>query len=85
VADDQAPPSTYRRSTVPAKEETIMNTQHPSKRGSALMALPPAIVVELAAIAVNIGGAVSGTAAFLALFAACHQVRLARWRRHEPA
>jgi uncharacterized protein involved in response to NO len=62
-----------------------MNTQHPSKRGSALMAVAPAIVVELAAIAVNMGGAVTATAAFLALFAACHQVRLARWRRHETA
>lgn len=62
-----------------------MNTQHPSKRGSAVIALAPAVVVELAAIAVNIGGAVTATAAFLGLFAACHQVRLARWRGHETA
>jgi hypothetical protein len=60
-----------------------MNT-HPTKRGSALIALPAALVVEVAAIAVNVGGAVTAGAAFLVLFAACHQIRLAR-RRRQPA
>ena len=58
-----------------------MHTQQPAKRRSALVALPPAIVIEIAAIAVNLGGAVTATLAFLLCFAACHQVRLARWRR----
>jgi hypothetical protein len=66
-------------------KENRMTTHRPRKRGSALAALPAAIAVELAAIAVNIGGAVTATLAFIALFAACHQIRLARWRRHQPA
>jgi hypothetical protein len=62
-----------------------MTLQQPRKRGSALAALPPAIAVELAAVTVNVGGAVSATLAFVVLFGACHQIRLARWRRHQPA
>jgi len=57
-----------------------MNMQHPAKRRSALVALPPAIAIEIAAISVNMGGAVSATLAFLLCFGACHGVRLARWR-----
>jgi hypothetical protein len=62
-----------------------MTIQRPRKLRSALAALPPAIAVELLAITVNIGGAVSATLAFLVMFGACHQIRLARWRRHQPA
>jgi hypothetical protein len=58
-----------------------MNTQQPGKRRSALVALPPAIVIEIGAIAVNVGGAATATLAFLICFAACHQIRLARWHR----
>lgn len=57
-----------------------MNTQRPAKRLSALVALPPAIVIEIAAISVNVGGAVTATLAFLLCFGICHQVRLTRWR-----
>ncbi|HEX5261334.1 MAG TPA: hypothetical protein VFW18_07635 [Gaiellales bacterium] len=57
-----------------------MNMQQPAKRLSALAALPPAIVIEIAAVAVNVGGAATATLAFLLCFAVCHQVRLARWR-----
>ena len=62
-----------------------MNTQHPSKRRSALTAVPLAITVEVGAILVNVGGAVSAAAAFLVLFGMCHQIRLLRWRRQQPA
>jgi hypothetical protein len=62
-----------------------MNSQHPSKRRSALIALPAAIVVEIGAIAIGAGGAVTAAAAFALLFGACHQIRLTRWRRHQPA
>jgi len=62
-----------------------MNTHHPTKRRSALVALPPAIMVEIGAIAIGVGGAVSAAAAFALLFGACHQIRLTRWRRHQPA
>lgn len=58
-----------------------MSTQQPAKRHSALVAAPLAIVIEIAAITANVGGAVSATLAFLICFAVCHQVRLARWRR----
>jgi hypothetical protein len=57
-----------------------MSTQAPDKRRSALAALPPAIAIELAAIAVNVGGAVTATLAFLLCFGVCHGIRLARWR-----
>ena len=62
-----------------------MSDQHPSKRRSALVALPAAIVAEIAAIAVGAGGAVSAAAGFVLLFAACHHIRITRWRRHQPA
>lgn len=58
-----------------------MRAQQPTKRRSALVAVPPAIVIEIAAITVNIGGAVTATLAFLLCFVLCHQIRLARWRR----
>jgi hypothetical protein len=44
------------------------------------VAVAPAIGIEIAAISVNAGGAVSATLGFLVCFAACHQIRLARWR-----
>ena len=62
-----------------------MNTQQPAKRISAMAALPLAIIVEAGAIAVNVGGAVTATLAFLVCFGVCHQLRLARWRRHRTA
>ena len=62
-----------------------MNTQPPAKRISAVAALPLAIIVEAGAIAVNVGGAVTATLAFLVCFGVCHQLRLARWRRHRTA
>jgi len=62
-----------------------MNTQQPAKRLSAVAALPLAIIVEAGAIAVNVGGAVTATLAFLVCFGVCHQLRLARWRRHRTA
>ena len=62
-----------------------MDTQQPSKRRSALVALPPAIAVEIGAIVVNVGGAVSAALAFLLVFGVCHQIRLMRWRRGQPA
>lgn len=62
-----------------------MSVQYPSKRRSALVALPGAMVAEVAAIAAGAGGAVSAVAAFVLVFAACHQIRLTRWRRHQPA
>jgi|KBSMisStaDraftv2_1062788.scaffolds.fasta_scaffold1063331_1 hypothetical protein len=62
-----------------------MNTQQPAKRISAVAALPLAIIVEAGAIAVNVGGAVTATLAFLVCFGVCHQLRLARWRRHRTA
>lgn len=61
-----------------------MTTQHPTKRRSALVALPPAIIIEIAAISVNVGGAVTATLAFLLCFGVCHQIRLTR-SRHRPA
>jgi hypothetical protein len=67
-------------SSTSLEKETAMNTQHPAKRRSALAALPPAIAIELAAIAANVGGAVSALLAFLLCFGACHGIRLARWR-----
>jgi hypothetical protein len=57
-----------------------MNTDAPAKRRSALAALPLAIAIELAAVALDVGGAVTATLAFLLCFAVCHQIRLARWR-----
>jgi hypothetical protein len=48
-------------------------------------ALPLAIIVEAGAIAVNVGGAVTAILAFLLCFGVCHQIRLARWRRHRTA
>jgi|tagenome__1003787_1003787.scaffolds.fasta_scaffold16896826_2 hypothetical protein len=57
-----------------------MNTQHPAKLLSALAALPPAVVIEIAAIVLNVGGLATATLAFLLCFGACHQIRLARWR-----
>jgi len=62
-----------------------MNTQQPAKSISAVAALPLAIIVEAGAIAVNVGGAVTATLAFLVCFGVCHQLRLARWRRHRTA
>lgn len=62
-----------------------MDIQHPSKRRSALVALLPAIAVEILAIFTNVGGAVSAVLAFLVLFGVCHQIRLMRWRRGQPA
>jgi hypothetical protein len=62
------------------RKDTAMTTQHPAKRRSALVAVAPAIGIEIAAISVNAGGAVSATLGFLVCFAACHQIRLARWR-----
>ena len=59
-----------------------MSAQQPTKRLSALVALPPAIILEIAAIAVNVGGAVTATFAFLLCFGVCHQIRLARWRQN---
>jgi len=59
-----------------------MNTQQPAKRISAVAALPLAIIVEAGAIAVNVGGAVTATLAFLVCFGVCHQIRLARWRQN---
>jgi hypothetical protein len=62
-----------------------MNTHEPSKRRSALVAMPPAIALEIGAIFANVGGAVSAALAFLVLFGLCHQIRLLRWRRQQPA
>lgn len=62
-----------------------MNTHQPHKRRSALAALPLAIAVEIGAILVGVGGAVSAAAAFLVVFGVCHQIRLMRWRRQQPA
>ncbi|HEX5250164.1 MAG TPA: hypothetical protein VFW14_10905 [Gaiellales bacterium] len=62
-----------------------MNTHQPRKRRSALAALPLAIAVEIGAILVDVGGAVSAAAAFLVVFGVCHQIRLMRWRRQQPA
>lgn len=62
-----------------------MNTPQPSKRRSALAAIPLAIAVETAAILVDVGGAVSAAVAFLVAFGLCHQIRLMRWRRQQPA
>ena len=59
-----------------------MDSRQPTKRLSAAAALPLAIIVEAGAIAVNLGGAVTATLAFLLCFGVCHQIRLARWRRH---
>jgi hypothetical protein len=80
-ADDTPGSRPYRR-VRPRKfeKETVMNTQHPAKRRSALVAVPPAILIEVGAIAVSVGGAVTATLAFLLCFAACHQIRLASWR-----
>jgi hypothetical protein len=57
-----------------------MTSQRPARRLSALAALPPAIALEIGAIALNVGGAVTATLAFVVCFGVCHQVRLARWR-----
>lgn len=46
-----------------------------------MAAVPAALATEIGFIAVGVGGAVSAAAAFLLLFLACHQARLARWRR----
>jgi uncharacterized protein involved in response to NO len=62
-----------------------MNSHQPAKRLSAAAALPLAIIVEAAAIAANVGGAVTAILAFLLCFGICHQIRLARWRRHRTA
>jgi len=62
-----------------------MNSQQPAKRLSAAAALPLAVIVEAGAIAANVGGAVTAILAFLVCFGVCHQVRLARWRRHRTA
>jgi len=62
-----------------------MTTQQPAKRLSAVAALPLAIIVEAGAVAVNVGGAVTAILAFLLCFGVCHQIRLARWRRHRTA
>ncbi|HEX5197013.1 MAG TPA: hypothetical protein VFW26_07400, partial [Gaiellales bacterium] len=67
------------------RKETDMNTQQPAKRLSAAAALPLAIIIEAGAIAVNVGGVVTATLAFLLCFGVCHQIRLARWRRHRTA
>lgn len=61
-----------------------MSTRQPTKRLSALVALPPAILLEIAAIGANVGGALTATLAFLLCFGVCHQIRLAR-RRQNPA
>jgi hypothetical protein len=66
-------------------KEHEMHTHQPSKRRSALAAVPLAIAVEIGAILVNVGGAASAAVAFLVLFGLCHQIRLMRWRRHQPA
>lgn len=58
-----------------------MHTQQPTKKRSALEVVPVAIAVEIVAILVNVGGALSASLAFLLLFGAWHQTRLARWRR----
>jgi gamma-glutamyltranspeptidase len=68
----------------PTKEHE-MDTQQPSKRRSALVALAPAIAVEIGAVVVNVGGAVTAAVAFLLAFGVCHQIRLMRWRRGQPA
>jgi len=57
-----------------------MNIQRPAKRRSALAAAPPAIAIEIAAVAANLGGAVTATLAFLLCFGVCHGIRLVRWR-----
>jgi uncharacterized protein involved in response to NO len=62
-----------------------MNSHQPAKRISAAAALPLAVIVEAGAIAANVGGAVTAILAFLVCFGVCHQVRLARWRRHRTA
>jgi uncharacterized protein involved in response to NO len=62
-----------------------MNSHQPAKRLSAAAALPLAVIVEAGAIAANVGGAVTATLAFLVCFGVCHQIRLARWRRHRTA
>ena len=59
-----------------------MNIQRPAKRRSALAAVPPAIAIEIGAVAANVGGAVTATLAFLLCFGVCHQIRLARWRQN---
>jgi hypothetical protein len=58
-----------------------MHTRQPSKRRSALVALPAAIAVEFGAISAGVGGAVSAALAFVVVFGVCHQARLVRWRR----
>jgi hypothetical protein len=58
-----------------------MDAPRPTKKRSALEAVPVAIVVEIIAISTNVGGAVTASVAFLVLFGAWHQARLARWRR----
>jgi hypothetical protein len=68
----------------PTKEHK-MDMQQPSKRRSALVALLPAIAVEIGAILANVGGAVSAVLAFLVVFGLCHQIRIMRWRRGQPA
>ena len=60
-----------------------MQLSSPTKRTSAIAALPVAIAVEAGFIIVGLGGAVTAAAAFAALFLACHQTRLARWRRQK--
>ena len=62
-----------------------MDIQQPSKRRSALLALPPAIAGEIGAILVNVGSVVTAALAFILFFGVCHQVRLMRWRRGQPA
>jgi hypothetical protein len=59
-----------------------MSTRQPTKRLSALVAVPPAIILEIAAIGANVGGAVTAALAFLLCFGVCHQIRLARWRQN---
>jgi len=68
-----------------SNKETDMNTHQPAKRLSAAAAIPLAIIIEAGAIAVNVGGVVTATLAFLLCFGVCHQIRLARWRRHRTA
>jgi hypothetical protein len=65
---------------LPSNKETDMNSHKPAKRLSAAAALPLAIIIEAGAIAVNVGGLVTATLAYLVCFGVCHQIRLARWR-----
>ena len=62
-----------------------MQSHKPTKRRSALIAVAPTIPVEIAAISVGVGGAVSIALAFLVFFLVAHQARVARWRRTSGA